>query len=272
MKHLTALTLFCSILILNLGTAQERKSAPPDPAPSKQRALYSVQNGDAVLLAEVVGGHFKGDATIIAAPAGSGNAVLVSGSSATVPEVLKLLEQLDRKSRTVEVVVTLVEVPTKDWKEAEVKADELVKAGQQIKLTAVEGQQVSTQSGGSKPFISGNSPVAPGGFGKGGVSQKSISYHNVGTTVRMTARIGSGDAISLDLSVQDSRVRAPDPGDETGAPAIESNTLTTKLSVPPGKVVFAQTIKTEGKSGGNVTVILVTARVTPIDPTPPKRR
>jgi type II secretory pathway component GspD/PulD (secretin) len=257
MKRLAALALLAGILALNSGTAQDKKSARPDPTPPKpQRTHYVVRNADPVILAEVVNRHFKGEADVIAAPAGSGNAVLISGSPATLPEVVTLLEQLDRKPRTVEVEITIAEVPAKDAQD--VKPED-VKAGQRIKLAAVEGQPVSTQTGGNKPYVSGT--ALAGGFGKGGAAQKSISYQPVGTTVKLTARVGSDDAISLDLSVQDSRVRAPDAGDEAGAPTFENATLTTKLSIPAGKSVVAQTVRTEGKAGPTVSVVIVTARV-----------
>lgn len=282
MKRLAALTLFCGILSLSPGTAQDRKTTPTEPpAPKPHRTLYLVTNADAPALAEVVGRHFKGEADVIAAP---GNAILVSGAAGTLPEVLKLLEQLDKKPHTVEVEVVIAEVPAKDWKEGEVKADDLFKdatgkaaPGQRIKLTAVEGQPVATTSGGSKPYASGSTLVGGGGGfgGKGGgappVAQRSISYHNVGTTVKMTARVGADNTVSLDLSVQDSRVRPPDAADEPGAPSMENNTLATKLNVPVGKAVVAQAVRTEGKGGATVAVVVVAARVVP-DAGPPKRR
>jgi hypothetical protein len=281
MKRLAALALLCGLFAINSGTAQDRRSAPPDATPPKpQRTHYTVRNADPVILAEVVGKHFKGDADIIAAPAGSGNAVLVSGSPAIVPEVVKLLEQLDRKPRTVEVEVTIAELPApKDGKALTpadlATAEAMVKdgKGQRIKLTATEGQPVTTTIGGNKP-ITTSSTVAPGGggFGRPGgaggaggggpVTQKSIIYHAVGTTVKMTARVGSDDAIAMDLNVQDSKVRAPE--EEGGAPGFDNNTLNTKLSIPAGKSVVAQTVRTEGKTGPTVAVVIVTARV--VDP------
>jgi hypothetical protein len=145
--------------------------------------------------------------------------------------------------------------------------DRIVKEGkgQRIKLTAVEGQPVSTTTGGNKPIATSSTVAGGGRFGKDGggapFAQRSISYHAVGTTVKMTARIGSDDAIALDLNVQDSRVRPPDAGDEAGAPSMDNSTLTTKLSVAAGKSVVAQTVRTEGKSGATVAVVIVTARV-----------
>src|SRR5262245_26173108 len=219
MKRLAALTLLAGILALNPVTAQDRKSSPPDPVPVKpQRTHYTVRHADALVLAEVVGAHFKGDATLVAAPAGSGNAVLVSGSPATVAEVVKLLEQLDKKPRTVEVEIIVTEFTApKDAKEPTpadlAKAEALAKEGkgQRIKLTAVEGQQIMTQTGGNKPFVSG--AVVGGGFGGkggGGLPQRSINYQAVGTTVKMTPRIGADNAVALELSLTESKVRQPD--------------------------------------------------------------
>jgi type II secretory pathway component GspD/PulD (secretin) len=267
MKRLAALTLFCGILALNPGTAQERKTTPPDPAPAKaQRAHYAVRHADPLILAEVVGAHFKGEATVIAAPAGSGHAVLISGSATAVPEVVKLLEQLDKKPRTVEVEITIAELPAaKDGKELTPAdlATALAKdgKGQRIKLTAVEGQQVTTQTGGNKPYVSGVVAGPGGGFGKGGPGQRSISYQAVGTTVKMTPRIGADNAVALELNVQESKVRQPDAGDEAGAPTMENNVLTTKLNIPAGRSVVAQSVRTEAKAGATVSVVVVTARV-----------
>lgn len=271
MTRPAAFSLLCGLLFLSAGTGQEPKTAADPNAPKPQRTHYIVKNADPFVLAQVVDAHFKGEATVLALPAGAGNAVLISGTPAAVPEVVKLLEQLDRKPRTIEVEVTVAEVHAKDWKESEVKADELAKTGQRIKLTATEGVQVSTQSGGSKP-IAESSPLAPGGGGFGGkgaaqpVMRRSVAYRDVGTTVKLTARVGADDSVALDLNVQDSRVRMVDAGDETNAPAVETGSLTTKVSVPVGKSVIAQSVRTEGKAGTTVAVVIVTARVVPDGP------
>jgi type II secretory pathway component GspD/PulD (secretin) len=267
MKRLAALTLFCGMLALHPGTAQERKSAPPEPAPAKvQRTHYAVRHADPSVLAEVVGSHFKGEATLIAAPAGSGHAVLISGSAAAVPEVVKLLELLDKKPRTVEVEITIADVPAaKDGKEltqAELVTAALAKEnkGQRIKLTAVEGQQVTTQIGGNKPYTSGM--AAGPGFGKGGPVARSISYQMVGTTVKMAPRIGADNAVALELNVQENKLRQPEAADEVGAPTMENNTLNTKLNIPAGRSIIAQSVRTEGgKAGPTISVVVVTARV-----------
>jgi type II secretory pathway component GspD/PulD (secretin) len=275
MKCLAALTLLCGILVLNASTAQDTKPAANPQKP--HRTHYVVRNADPVLLAEVLGKHFKGDAEIVATPSGSGNALLISGSQETVAEVVKLLEQLDTKPRTVEVEIAIVEVPAaKDGKSVDLTGnlDEFLKANpvQRIKLTTVEGQQVSTTTGGNKPFVSGTVVGGGGGFGggKGGPVAKSIMYHQVGTTVKTTARVGANDAISLDLNVQDSKVRPPEAGDENTAPSLDNSTLNTKMNIPAGKAVAAQTVRTEGKTGNTISVVIVTARVVDLTAPPPR--
>jgi type II secretory pathway component GspD/PulD (secretin) len=259
MKRLAALALLCGLISLPFGTAQVPKSTPSD-QPKIQRTHYVVKNADPVVLAEVVGKHFKGDADILAAPAGSGNAVLISGSAVTVAEVVKLLELLDCKPRTVEVEVTIVSLPAKkdgtEYTTADLLSDALVKAGQsqRIKLTAVEGKEVTSTTGGNKPYTS-VSILAPKG------AQRSVAYQPVGTTVKLTARVGTDNAISMDLNVQDSKINQPEAGDETGAPSFGKDTLNTKLSIPAGKAIVAQTIRVDAKSGANVSVVIVTAKV-----------
>jgi type II secretory pathway component GspD/PulD (secretin) len=257
MTRATTLALLCSLLALGGAAAQDDKSAPAPPA-AAQRAVYHVKYADAAQLAQVAGLHFKGEATVLAAPAGSGNALLVSGSAAAVPEVVKLLEQLDRKPRAVEIEVTLAEVAAKDWKEGETPAEDAVRPGtlQRIKLTATEGQPVASTTGANKPVVSGEGA----GGGRGGF-QRSITYVPTGTKVKLTARVGAGDAVLVDLSVQEDRVRPADAGDAAGAAAVENATLTTKVSVPANKSVVAQAVRTGGKNGPTVAVVIVTARV-----------
>ncbi len=270
MKKLSAMTLFCCALILNFSNAQDPKSAPTDATPRKlHRTHYAARNSDAVVLAEVVGAHFKGDATLIATPAGSGNSVLVSGSPEVVTEVVKLLEQLDKKPRSIEVEISIAEVTApKDGKELSpadiAKAKSLAKegAGQRIMLTAIEGQQANTKIGENKPFVS-SSGVAGGGFGGKGVVQKSVNYQPVGLTVKMTPRIVSENVVSLELSVQESKIK---PVEEGGPPSFVNNSLTTKLNVPAGESVVVQTVRADGMSGATVAVVVVTARV--VDGTP----
>ena len=262
-----------TLLALQAGGQAQDKSAQP--AVKTHRTLYVVKNGDANALADVLGKHFKGEAEVVAAPVASGNALLISGTPAATEDVVKLLGELDRKSKMVEVEVILTEIPAKkadgkDTVEADfsgpdalTKLEAMSKAGQvgsmqRIKLTAVEGQPVATTIGGNKPYTSSRAAAA-GGFPGGGA--RSVTYQSVGTTVRMTARVGAGDAVALDLDIKDSQVKPPEAGDDSGAPSFDNSTLTTKLSVPTGRAVVAQAVRTDSKAGRAVTLVIVTARI-----------
>ncbi len=289
-KRIAALALLGGLFAVHAGGhAQDDKKGSPELKP--YRAMYVVKNGDAVALADVLGKHFKGQAEVLAAPAGTGNVLLISGNSnVATEEVVKLLGELDRKAKMIEIEVTIAEVPAKKTdakdKDKEVvvadvdltgpdvltKLEAMGKAGQlgpvqRIKLTTVEGQPIISTTGGNKPYTSSSVLAGGGGFpggagGRaGGPAMRSVSYQAVGTTVRMTARVGAGDAIAVDLNLNDSQVKPPDAGDENGAPSFDNNTLNTKLSIPPGKPVVAQAVRADGKSGRTVTLVVVTARV-----------
>ena len=123
MKRLALAALFGGLLVLTPGTAQDRYSSravladskpiAAEPAAQKVRMQYAVRNADAEGLAAALAELYQGEAKIIAAP---GNAILVGGPPAAVAEAMKFLEQLDRKPRTVEVEVKLVETAAKDGK------------------------------------------------------------------------------------------------------------------------------------------------------------
>ena len=241
-----------------------------------QSHLYVVKNGDPMALADVLTKYFKGDAEVLVVPPGSGNALLISGTSNATKEVVKLLEELDRKPKMIEIEIVLAEISPKksdgkdtaefDFSGPDVlaKLEALGKAGlvgsiQRIKLTASEGQPISSTIGGNKPETSAVAR-GPGGFA-GGPAQRSVTYQSVGTTVRTTARIGIGNAISLDLDLKDSQVKGAEAGDEASVPSFDNTTLTTKLNLPVGRAVLAQGVRVEAKSGRSATVVIVTARI-----------
>jgi hypothetical protein len=272
MKRLATLALIGGLLAIHPGTAQEPKAAAKAPPAKPQRALYAVRNADPAAVAEALTALFGREAVVAAAP-GAARAVLVSGSAEAVAEAGKLVEQLDRKPRAVEVEVTIVEAAVaKDGKEP--AAAELLKdgKGQRIKLTAVEGQPVTSMTGGNRPFATqtrerpaggGANPGGGGGFGGRGEAAppravRSIDYSAIGTTVKLTARVEAGDAVAVDLSVQETKAK---PDEESGATAFDNGTLTAKVRVPAGKPVVAQTVRTDGKAGTTVAMVIVTARV-----------
>jgi type II secretory pathway component GspD/PulD (secretin) len=251
-------------LLASIGIAQDKKSSTPARTQSNiQRSHYVVRNADPAALAEIVGKHLKGEAEVLAAPAGSGNAILISGSRERVNEVVELLEQLDRKARSVEVEIVLANVPVAKEEGGPApdptKLDALAKGGtgHRIKLTAVEGQPVTSTTGGDKPIATG---TTEGRFG--GRELRQVQYRPLGTTVRLTARVQADDAVSLNLNLEDTRVRQAD-GDAVIAPSFDQSKRTTTLIIPAGKSVVAQAVRTDEKTGGTTLAVIVTARVVP---------
>jgi type II secretory pathway component HofQ len=255
-----------------------RAQDKPDSAAKTSHAVYIVRHGDPAALADALSKHFKGQAAVSVLPAGAGNTLLISGTPGATAELAKLLEQADQPARTVEVEVALAEITLKkgeDGKEAVepdltgtaaavmAKLEALGKTGaatlRRVKLTAVEGKPVESTTGGSTPVTT--AVVGPAG-GRGGnpFAQRSVSYHQTGATLRTTARVGPDNAVLLDLSVTESRVKPPEPGED--AAVMETGTLTTKLTVPGGRAVTAQVIRIDGKAGRTVSVVVVTAQVT----------
>jgi hypothetical protein len=292
----TRLTLLALLALPFAPTA----GAQEKPTAKTQRTLYAVRNGDAAVLAETLGKHFKGEAEISALPSGTGGSLLISAPPAAAEEILKLLQQLDRAPKSVAVEVVLAEVfvkRTEDSKEptdpvntelaaeALAKLEALNKGGQlnslqRVRLTAVEEQSVSVVSGGSRPQTvsttvagarraagggAGNNPNGPGGFG--GPVARSIVYRNVGTQVKVMARVGADNTVTLSLDVSGSGAKPPEDPDE---PATYDNaTLATSLNVPSGRPVIAQAIRTDSKGGRTLNLVIVTARV--VDATTPAR-
>jgi hypothetical protein len=48
---------------------------------------------------------------------------------------------------------------------------------------------------------------------------------------------------------------------------MDNGTLTTRLSIPAGKTVTAQSVRTDGKTGTTLSLVLVTAKPDPEAPT-----
>lgn len=264
--------------LVTSGPAQE-----PSASPKMHRVVHAVRSGDAAVLAETLNKHFDGGATIQIAPAGAGHLLLIRGPETVTAEVVRLLEKLDpphHDAKAIEIDVYLVDVFAKkgpfekDAAETEwsgptadilARLDELSKNSrigsvQRFRLSTIDGKVVVTVTGGSKPIVSG--PVV----GRTGIAARSVTYHPVGVTLKATPRVESDGAVSLDLDLKDSRVRqAVAAGGAAGAaeePAeILTGSLTSRVRVPAGRAVAAQAIRSEGKAGGTIALVIVTARV-----------
>jgi type II secretory pathway component GspD/PulD (secretin) len=253
--------LACALLALAAlpATAQER------PAVESKRGAYVVKYAAAKNLADVLAKHFKGAAEIQAGPQGTSNCLLINAPPAVFDEVMKTLEQLDRRPHTVAVEIFVVELPTKKADDKDKRLDEkafsgaiddvaerlntMMKKGQvagfkRIQLSTLEGQLGSLMLGENKPYATGTN---------------TITYRNVGTQVKVTPQVTADGSVTLDLNVQDSHGR--DSATLTGTTEFILTSLTGKISVAPGKAALAKDAKVTSKEGEGETLIVVGARV-----------
>jgi hypothetical protein len=257
LQHLLA----CALLALAVlpATAQER------PAVERKRGAYVVKYAAAEDLARILAKHFKGAATIQPGPEGTSNCLLINAPPAVFSEVMKTLEKLDRRPASVVVEIFVVELPTKKANDKGKRPDEkdfsgtidevaerleaMMKRGQvagfkRAQLRALEGQLGSLTLGENKPYAMGANTTV---------------YRNVGTRVKVTPQVTADGPVTLDLNVQDSRGR--EPATVTGLTEFILTSLTSKVSVAPGRAVLAKDARVISKEGVGETLIVVGARV-----------
>lgn len=276
LQHLLA----CALLALAVlpAAAQERPAVEP------KRGAYVVKYAAAQDLAGMLARQFKGAAEIQAGPEGTSNCLLINAPPAVFEEVMKILEQIDRRPHAVAVEVFIVELPTKkvddkgmgpDEKdfsgpidEVARRLDAMMQKGQvagirRMQLSTLEGQLGSLMLGENKPFVVGSTVTGTG------IALKQINYQNLGTQVKVTPRVTADGSVTLDLKVEDSRTSdsatATVGTDEKGKPipAAEfiQTSLDVKVSVASGKTVLARNARGTSGEGQGETLIVVGARV-----------
>jgi type II secretory pathway component GspD/PulD (secretin) len=259
-------------------TAQDRPTAEP------KRGAYVVKYAAAKDLAGILAKHFKGAAEIQWGPEGTSNCLLVNAPPAGFDEVMKTLEQLDRRPQSVAIEVFVIELPAKKADDKDRRPDEkefsgaiddvatrldvMLKKGEvarvkRVQLTTLEGQPGSLTLGESKAYVTGATVTATG------LAMKQLTYRNIGTQVKVTALVGADRSIALDLNVQDQRSRESTTAtvgkDEKGnaIPATDfiQTALTDRLSVASGKTTLAEGTRVTSKEGQGEMFIVVGARV-----------
>jgi type II secretory pathway component GspD/PulD (secretin) len=169
-----------------------------------------------------------------------------------------------------------------------------------VELTTLEGKAARSQVGENRPFVTGTTvggggfggragggnrgdggpfgggnrgDGGPGGaFGGGGMATQSIAYRTVGTNVRVKPEVGEDEQVTLEVLVEDSRMRASEGGAASGGddkgtagtalrtPEFITLTAESRLKVRPGHAVLVQGTKGGPKEGHVQTVVLVAVR------------
>jgi type II secretory pathway component GspD/PulD (secretin) len=265
-------------------------SAPGTGARKLKRAVYEVQHATAKDLADLLAKLYKSEAGVQTLAAPAGNAVVITAPAGTLDEVLGLLKRLDRRPRSVAVEVVLVEVPPRQGEKGKpappakelderdltgnaedtlaklqnLQAKGLIGKLKRFRLTAAENRPGSVKERGSKPYVT--SVIQAGN----GLTTRSVTYRDVGTTVDVTPQIGDDQKIVLELHFTDSRMHVPEDGvvlgnDENGKPIRATHFINAKfdgkVTVRSGEAAVAQGVTTQSKSGQHQTLLLVIARV-----------
>ncbi len=275
-----AVGLFVVGLCLCVGGAP----ADNEPAARNKRTVYLVKYGAAKDLAAALSKHFKGDADVQLLPDSPSNGLLISAAPPVFEEVVKVLEQLDRRPRPVSVEVYVAGVTPKKGeedkeldareltgpaKDVETRLRDLQKEGRltglrRVQLTALENQPSAVFMGDMEPFVMGSTVTAAGQV------SRNITYRNTGISVRATPHITPEKAVLLDLVLEDARAVIPPDGIPLGedqnrqpvrAPVFVTAKLESKVEVQPGQAVAAEGVKTTARSGHPQTVVIVVARV-----------
>jgi hypothetical protein len=288
-------------LALSAAAGQEDAKQSPRKAvsePAVARQVYAVHGRTAKELADVLTLHFQTEPAFQAVPDPVSNTLLLSGPKAALAEAIALLREIDRPPRMVHVEIFVLELSGGDAKaldgvelsgtaqDLKARLRDLQQKGaivsiKTVELTTLERQTARSQVGENRPFVTGmgigaggfggrgGGGAAPGGGGPGGGTvTRSIAFRNVGTSVRVMPEVGADGQLTLDLQVEDSRMRTAEgsatvgtdeKGTAVGTPEFFTSTLESRLKVRPGCVVQAQSMKASSKSGQTQTVVFVSA-------------
>jgi type II secretory pathway component GspD/PulD (secretin) len=278
------------VLLLALGIGLGAVSAQEKTADKGKRIAYVVQHGTAKDFAAMLRKHFKDDVEVQVLPGTTSNCLLINAPGAVFDEVIKLLAQIDRPPRNIEVDVLIAGVSPKkgddkpdaakevDLAEFSGPASEVMQKARgmlqkgpftrlrQLHFTLVEGQPSSSLLGETKPYVTAMSTLPNGRV------SRTYTLRQLGTQVRLTARVAADKKIEIDFELSEARAQ-PDESrtlgkDENGNTVKGTDFILTKhsakLRVGSGQAVAAQGVKTQSNSGKEQVVIIVTAKV--VDP------
>lgn len=270
-------------VLLLVSCAALAAAADEKAAKKSKRIAYVVKYGSAEDLAKVLREHLKGAADVQTLPEVSANVLLIRATPAAFPEVVKLLEVLDRRPRMVAVKVWVAEVLPAD-KKAEpldtkalngptdavrAKVEELRKNGligelRRLELTTTEDQYARAALLQTTPIVLGIHVTATGRV------SRNITLSPSGVEASVTPRVGPDNIVMMQLDVQASRLYVgPDSPligvDENKAPVRATErvnvVVTGKVTVPSGRAVVVQGVKTTGKGAPFQALVIVSARV-----------
>lgn len=290
------MVLFLALAVIFDGNCRRSVAEDlPKAAEPSRRAIYFAKNSSVRSLLYLLEKHFEGQAGVkfVAEP----NANLLSiraDSDAVLEEVLQTMALIDKPQRQIAIQVLLVEFQPRKVDDAaapaEVDTEELtgtaeavsakltvwgqeghVSAVKKYRLTALENQSAELLLGEVKPVVHGVS------IGRAGDAMPQLIQQEFGTSVVLKPRITEANDILLELSVEESRLDAPENGIElakgANGPLVSRGkliaTMKNTLTVPNGLSTVVSGWQLESKAARIPGVVVVSARI--VDPNQPRK-
>lgn len=245
-------------------TYAPQAAAETPPAPRK-RALYPARFLPATDLAKALGVLFQQESrgTVSVAAEPIGNQLLISGSEASVAEMLELATTLDRQPKTIAVDIWILELKQGEGKDLAFSGPldkimpqilELEKAGvlsiaNRIQLGGLENQPSMVQQGERRPFVRSSQRTPVGNV-------NSTTVESMGTMATATTRVATEEELVMELSVEKSY---PAPLEEAVVIATGSDGKEVKTQ---GSLVMTCRATVALKSGHAITLSGITRSAT----------
>ena len=127
--------------------------------------------------------------------------------------------------------------------------------------------------GGGGGFGGAGGNEGSAGFGAGpgsGITTRSITYRTVGMSVQVKPEVGVDGQVTLDLHIEDSSTRAAgtgmfggadDKGTGTSGAEFSVFNLESRVSVPSGQVVLAESTKSQARTSRSQVIVIVGANI-----------
>jgi type II secretory pathway component GspD/PulD (secretin) len=261
-----------------------------DSGPPNERLLFPVRYLDPKDLAEKLEAIFNHGAaqTVKIAPMPDANCLIISAPKNVLPEMVKMLDQLDQAPKVVAIDVWIVDVQkpreridgkggfdqtllTGAKSDVEAQLGKLSKDGRltvvnRFHTTALSNRQSFEQQGARVPRITASTLSANG-------RASATTLDNVGSLVTVTPKVLDDGRIKLELNVEKSYIGAEEKGvvitkfntgEEVRSPRYFTLVFKNEVAVPNGQVVkLESTERPETEEDGSF-VVLVAAEVQPV--------
>ncbi len=210
------------------------------------------------------------EVTVVAEPIG--NRLLVSATPSMLEEVIRLVEDIDVKPKSVVIETLIAEVEREDKTTAdsplagfsyaessqeavaalvkELKKNPNVKFLAQPMVTALNNNPAFIQFGRRVPKVS--KTVTERG------QTSNVEYENVGLILGVTCRICDDNRVTMEIDLEKSDIAG---NDGTGAPVVDVTTAQTTVTAESGEPIVLGGMKAEDSASAKEVILIATPRI-----------